>query len=279
MKRLNVYQLYRLGMSLHPLSRVEEGATLQSWSWPLYSAKTWLQFLLNDQLVHLIVSRGPAWNLVQAINAVLPEDVSTFTAIDPARKLTFLEAYNIKTGLESFETVFAAELPTIDTYEVSQKGIYSTADLIERAEHALDEACREVIPANAVTDFNQAGRSLAFELPTGAGFHSMRATEAVLREYWTLVIKPAPGAKPPEMAQCINELRAAGEDAKLMDILDHVRDLHRNALMHPEVFLTTPEALRLFDISKSAISAMSDRITALKAPVTVTAMATKASSS
>jgi len=272
MKRLNVYQFYRLGMHLHPLSSVAEGVSLQEWAWRLYTAKAWLQFLLNDQLVHLVVSTGPAWNLVNAIDAVLPGDVSTFTAIAPERKLTFNEAYNIKTELESFETVFANELPTIDTYMVSQKGIYSTADLVERAEYALDEACRTVIPQNAVTDFNQSGRSLAFELPTGAGFHSMRAAEAVLREYWSLVAKPDAGTKPPEMAVCINELRAAGEEAKLMDILDHVRDLHRNALMHPEVFLTTPEALRLFDISKSAISAMSDRITALKAATAATSV-------
>jgi hypothetical protein len=45
-----------------------------------------------------------------------------------------------------------------------------------------------------------------------------------------------------------------------MDILDHVKDLHRNTLMHPDVFLTSQESLRLFDISKSAISAMSDRM-------------------
>ncbi len=66
------------------------------------------------------------------------------------------------------------------------------------------------------------------------------------------------------MAQCINELRASGEDEKLMDILDHVRDLHRNALMHPEVFLEMPEALRLFDISKSAISAVAERVCELR---------------
>jgi hypothetical protein len=268
-------------MTLHPLSTIEEGVGLQLWYWPLYNAKVWLQFLLNDQLIHLVVSRGPASNLLNAIDAVLPTgDLSTWSTIGPERKLNFVEAYTIKTALESFETVFSAELPTVDTYVVAPKGIYLTADLVERAEYALDEACRDVIPLNAVTDFNQAGRSLAFELPTGAGFHTMRATEAVLRQYWSLVKKAPDGTKPPEMAQCINEVRAAGEDPKLMDILDHVRDLHRNALMHPEIFLTTQDALRLFDISKSAISAMSDRITTLKTAeaAAITTMAAAASS-
>lgn len=265
MKRLNVYQFYRLGMILHPITSVEEGTSLQQWLWPFYNAKVWLKYLLNDNLVEIVVSRGPAAQLLGAIEVVLPgEDYSSQPPADPERKITFSEAYDIKRALESFETVLSAELATVDTYVVAKKGIYSTADLIERAEYALDEDCRAVIPEHAVTDFNQSGRSLAFELPTGAGFHSMRATEAVLREYWLLIKRPPAGTKPPEMAVCINELRAAGEDPKLMDILDHVRDLHRNALMHPEVFLTTPEALRLFDISKSAISAMSGRIDRLK---------------
>lgn len=45
-----------------------------------------------------------------------------------------------------------------------------------------------------------------------------------------------------------------------MDILDHIRDLHRNTLMHPQAFLQMTEALRLFDIAKSAISAMAERM-------------------
>ena len=50
-----------------------------------------------------------------------------------------------------------------------------------------------------------------------------------------------------------------------MEVLDHIRDLHRNTVMHPEAFLTMTEAQRLFDIAKSAISAMGDRINVLAA--------------
>jgi hypothetical protein len=52
----------------------------------------------------------------------------------------------------------------------------------------------------------------------------------------------------------------ASEDSKLLDILDHFRDLHPNTTMHPEAFLESPEALKLFDIAESGISAMADRI-------------------
>jgi hypothetical protein len=193
------------------------------------------------------------------LSGIVPKNTNDFSAIDPERKLTWFEAYKIKTSLSEFETVFAAELPTFDTYIVSKKGIYSTADLVERADMAFDEGARTHLSAEVLSDFRQAGRCLAFELATGAGFHTMRAVEAVVRSYWRLVLEPE-RIKPPEMAVCINELRAAKESERLMDILDHIRDLHRNTIMHPEVFLEMKDALRLFDVAKSAISAMADRI-------------------
>ena len=265
MKRINQFQFYQLGMNLHPLARVVTGTLLQNVAWDIFSAKSWLFSLLNGQFgFFLHVSKKPAETLLMALNSVLPDvppgSPAPFGAIQPGTKIESWQSSWITSCLREFETVFSAELPTIATYIVSKKGIYDTADLTEHADQAIDATVRGVISEDAKTDFLQAGKCLAFELPTASGFHTMRAVEAILRQYWTLVIKPAAGTKLPEMAQCINDLRAKGEDPKLMDILDHVRDLHRNPQMHPEAFLTTGEALRLFDIAKSAISAMGDKI-------------------
>jgi hypothetical protein len=264
MKRVNQHIFYQLGLTVHPLSNVEEGLSLQQSVWELNNARTWLAYILKNDLFNLVVSRNAAQAVIDAINTVVPEKTSDFNSIDAERKLTWVEAYRISHGVSDFETVIAAELATFDTYIVSKKGIYATADLIERAEMAIDDIARSSIPDDAQNDFKQAGKCLAFELPTAAGFHTMRSVEAVIRKYWTLVKKPESGTRPPEMAQCINELRSEGEDAKLMDILDHIRDLHRNTIMHPEAFLKITDALRLFDIAKSAISAMGDRIKQLE---------------
>jgi hypothetical protein len=260
MKRVNQYQFYQLGSIVHPLTTVEQGSALPQSVWKFNNARAWLEFMLDHQVYRFIVCRGAAEELVAAIDAVLPRKSSEFSAIDPERKLTFVEAYNISNGASEFETVFAAELQTLDTYVVSKKGIYSTADLVERADMAFDEDARSHLSAEVLSDFKQAGRCLAFELATGAGFHTMRAVEAVLRHYWRLVLQPVANAKVPEMFNCISELRKAGESEKLMNILDDIRDLHRNTIMHPEAFLDMKDALRLFDVAKSAISAMADRI-------------------
>ena len=232
--------------------------------WQLNTARAWLEFILEHQMYRFVVCQGAGRELVAAIDAVLPRKTTEFSTIDSERKLTWLEAANIRSGASEFETVFAAELPTFDTYVVSKKGIYSTADLVERADMAFDDSARPHLSAEILSDFRQAGRCLAFELATGAGFHTMRAVEAVLRHYWRLVLKPPASARAPEMFNCISDLRNAGESEKLMNILDDIRDLHRNTIMHPEAFLDMKDALRLFDVAKSAISAMADRIGEIK---------------
>jgi hypothetical protein len=264
MQRINPHQFYQMGSALHPLSALTQESKVLDIAWDLYSARYWLRWLLSGSVVTLVVSKNATEALFMAINAIIPKDYSEFSSIDPERKLEWGEWYGITNGLKEFEPVFAAELPTFATYNVSQKGIYSTSDLIERSEMAIDESARSVISPELISDFNQAGRCLAFSLPTAAGFHTMRSVEGVLRIYWRLVMNRPPNAKAPMMSNCIEQLRKNDEDPRLMDILDHIRDLHRNTTMHPEIFLDMKEALRLFDIAKSAISAMGDRIIALK---------------
>jgi hypothetical protein len=105
------------------------------------------------------------------------------------------------------------------------------------------------------------GGCLAFDLPTAAAFHLTRSVESDLRKYHALICKPSPNAgKRPEMATCINELRKANEDSQTAG---HLRSLSGLASQHyyaPETFLENPEALGLFDIAKSGINAMADRV-------------------
>jgi len=285
MIKLNTYSIYDLAIRVHPLTTFiyTEGMTLNDIFWKLIGAKNHLQWFSSGNSFFSPSLKRAAGVLLQSIHDTgippkLPwegEGGENFNLKQP------LESWNISAlgqSARDFETVLANELPGLDIYHVSSIGIYSTPALIENAELAilegLPEHCRGVVSESAKRDFNQAGRCLAFELATAAGFHTMRSVEAVLRDYWTLVKKPVSGTKPPEMAQCINELRASGEELKLMDILDHIRDLHRNTLMHPEAFLQMTESLRLFDIAKSAISAMVERIHTLSVPSAASALPT-----
>lgn len=268
MIKLNTHSIYDLAVHVHPLTEITatEDMKLKDIFWPLLEAKAALQWFSGNKSFFSPSLKRAVGALLRSIHAIgMPEKLPWEGGqYEPDQKVEDWQLSGLRQSAKDFETVLANELPGLDIYHVSSVGIYSTPALIENAELAilegLSQECQGIVSESAKKDFNQAGRCLAFELPTAAGFHTMRSVEAVLRDYWILVKKPASGTKPPEMAQCINELRASGEDAKLMDILDHIRDLHRNTLMHPQAFLQMTEALRLFDISKSAISAMAERI-------------------
>ncbi len=264
MDRLNVFGFYTLGMHLHPLSEITggEGKTVGDIYLQAIFASRAIRDLLDNHALDLRASKEAAVRLAALLAEVAPANVTQPEREEYlGRELDATTASRIVSAVKEFETLLANELPRLDVYSVRQKLIYSTPDLIERAERALESEARDILPKDALSELNQAGRCLAFELPTAAAFHTMRSVEGVLRLYHSLVVKLPAGARTPELGQCITELRSHGQDARVLDILEHIRSLHLNNSVSPEVFVTMKEALRLFDIAKSAIGAMADKIT------------------
>jgi hypothetical protein len=103
-------------------------------------------------------------------------------------------------------------------------------------------------------DIRQAGRCLAFELPTAAGFHIMRATESILRDYYVAHVGKKPKTR--NWGKYIADLKTSSANPKTVAVLDQIRTLHRNPTIHPEVVLSGSEAQTLFGIAQSAITAM-----------------------
>jgi hypothetical protein len=268
MQRLNGFRFYELGTRLAPLAEISNATPYKSCFYDLWFARAAVRELLKSFPINLC--RGDAQKLVDAISEIVPDDWTKASQRDAEEEIGY-KWYSIREAKETFEHVLSAEMTSLDAYLLTQLGIYNTADLVERADRAFPESTRKVITEEAQKDFRQGGRCLAFELPTASGFHTMRATEAVLRQYHKMVFPAV--AKPPEMAQCINELRKSGEDPKVLNILDSIRDLHRNPQMHPDSFLSMDEAIRLFDISKSVINAMADRISVMQSTASTTSAA------
>lgn len=221
---------------------------------PLWRASFWLESFLDAKTIPLDVSDATARNLVSSLQSLGQK-------VYAAEEIQSWELTSIQNMLSQFETILAAELQKHLTYLVSQIGGYSMPLLVSKAEVNLPEDSLETIADGARKDFREAGRCLAFEVPTAAGFHAMRATERVLRQYYQLVMKKDPGHV--DWGTCTQELTKAGANAKIVHVLDQIRSIHRNPLMHPEDFLTMKEAIGLFDIAKSAIGALAEEITVL----------------
>jgi hypothetical protein len=153
----------------------------------------------------------------------------------------------------------------LDTYFVSKKGAYSTADLIEHAHHHIPEPTRKKLPEQTKADFDQAGKCIAFDLATAAAFHLLRGTEAVLRQYYDNVV---PGAKqaPAKMRNWgvyIKLLTEHKAEAKVTSLLTHLKDAYRNPVLHPEENYTDERIQVLFGVCVSAIVMMVEELNKL----------------
>jgi hypothetical protein len=171
------------------------------------------------------------------------------------------EIDSITKALGEFEAVFASEAQELEVFSVPQKCAYSTTTLINEGENVLPASIRDFISAYAKEEMHEAGRCLAFTLPTAADFHMMRSMESVLHNYWDIVSRGKPRPKfsngnDAAMGTYITEVEKEGADAKVVATLRQIKDLHRNPLMHPADVLSEPEAIVLLGVVTSGIMAM-----------------------
>jgi hypothetical protein len=263
MKQINTFGLYQLANQLSPLRALPDDPREfnKANSYTFAFAEFWLdQFFNTSKVLPLELSSDAANQLIHVL-----QTISKKIWADPPEEIQVWELTNVRTKLSELETVMGLELQRHQTYLVSQIGGYSMPLLATKAEVNILEDALAVIGDQAKKDFREAGRCLAFEIPTAAGFHAMRATENVLRQYYVLVVgKPIDRI---EWATCTQELKKAKANPKVVQVLDQIRELHRNPLMHPQDFLNMKEAISLFDIAKSAIGSVAEEIAKLKAAV------------
>lgn len=229
MIRITLFYQYRLASSLRPLSGLQAGATLKDSWYTLYNAETALTGLLSDLVI------GPALRMsVQSINALIRAVKKLTSDTNQSRTLDLMDIYSVQSALTNFETVFGAELEVADVYLVIKKRGYDTLTLINKAENLFPPKLVNKVP-EAVLDIQQAGKCIAFELPTAAGFHLHRANELVLHRYYDAVTGGEPRPKNRNIGGYLNALDKHGVgDEKVKSALRDLKDLHRNPLIHPE---------------------------------------------
>lgn len=269
MEKINLPFFYQLGATLKPLTVME---AKNSTRLDIFLASFPVENNVNDLLnlfTTLTVCRGPGRELINAINEagnwVRQTSSKEWQKKDSSVDLKFRRIIN---KAKEFETVLSAELQTLETYHAAQKGNYSTTGLIERAEYVLPESVRKKMNPNIVEEIRHSGRCLAFDNSTASGFHILRATELVMHEYYLAVCKPkpTPSGKLESWGAYLAELKKSTDpDAqKVVTLLQQIKDDDRNLIMHPERVLSPDEAFSLFEIAKSSIIAMGDKLPRVK---------------
>jgi len=251
MQRINVQYFYRLATILRPLNTVAAGAKVDEIYGILFAAENELRFFLWNTVMPPDTSYASGHELFETLTKLTGQ-------IGNSKELDLMDVYNLTHGLEQFETVLAADYARRETFTVSKKGIYSSGDLVDRAETMFSPETQTRIP-EAMKDIHESGRCVAFELPTAAGFHLFRGVEAVAKKYVTVVrdgIAPTEKEQNLGLGGYIKILQEHNADERVVNALDQLRRLHRNPTIHPEIILTNTEVVTTMGMAQSAIQAM-----------------------
>lgn len=243
--------IYELSGALKPLNTIQFDTPISDCMYVLFNAEKELESFLYSSIYSrtLKATFAPGTVLLQAIKKLTSD-------ANKDRKLDFIDTYSISNNLAAFEAVLTAEMNVCNAYFVTKKRGYDISDLINQAQVLFSPELVSKVP-EAVPDIQQAGKCIAFEVPTAAGFHLMRGLELVLRLYFDAVAK---GEARPISNNWGDYLAIMTQknlgDPKAIAVLRQIKDLHRNEFIHPETTLTLDEAIGLLGIAQSAIAYM-----------------------
>jgi hypothetical protein len=170
------------------------------------------------------------------------------------------EDRQMKIALEKFEQEFEHDSREINILSVPNRCAYSTTILIEEGESLLPKKVRDCVTDYVRNEIHEAGKCLAFNVSTAAGFHLARGLESALRSYYDVLSSRAArpttkSGKDVAMVGYIDKVQAWA-DPKVVSTLRQFTELHRNPISHPEAVLDDEEATTLVGIVVSAITAM-----------------------
>lgn len=251
MIRISLPYIFNLASELEPLADLQAETPYLDALSVIYTAKQAIEGLYTSSVFSdtLRSSRPYADRLFKPLNdAISAENID--------RNMNWSEVYAITHAYTQFKIALLAELEIVTAYFVTQKGGYDTVSLLDHATQLFPGDLGPKAP-EALFDVAEAAKCLAFERPTACGFHLFRATESILRRYYSEVTGGKAEPKVRSIGVYLNALKQCGNgDPKIIAALKQMVDLHRNPLIHPDAVLSPDEALSIHGIARSAIGAM-----------------------
>lgn len=265
MKRFDLVQYFELAEGLSRASAVYSAATAKGYD--LFFSASGLPEKLNRMVAEdndLQASKHIASELSAAIRAFINTHLMTDVKFDPTNLDSEFPSWkyiNVSNAITALRTVYLAECRDIEVYSVGQISIYKLSHLVSSASTRIASELRKDVPQEALDEFDEAGRCLAFQLPTACGFHALRGLELMMGAY---LRKFEPEASPKSWFDYIKAFQKLSEGTKgglkpspkVVAMLDRMRVLDRNPLMHPQDRLDTSAADMLFNLAAITVSEM-----------------------
>jgi hypothetical protein len=264
MDRIDLSKIYDLGQALKSLSDLaRDGVTLSSILMPMFNAQNSLKWIRsNDRPNGLVLSLEAARAIVDPLDALetkyfKDQQGSFIFPKDPNAQIPAWEISAIVYAITRFETIFKAEMQNAATYSVPKLGIYDIGDLVDRASNAFSLDIRSAMNTVTIDEYTAAGRCYAFGLFTASGYHSCRAVESVLIEYYRIFTGKQENGKE-TWGQLVDALEKAQPtpDKKTIGHIRHIKDFDRNPLSHLRANLNADDVDVLLADAKIAITAM-----------------------
>jgi hypothetical protein len=147
---------------------------------------------------------------------------------------------------------------------IAQDKRYSVEILLDDISKLMASGVYEALPDIAKFDLEEAGKALAFDLPTAAAFHILRGTESVLRDFYSRVVRRNRIPEPRMWFKMVDDLRSKtnGPPHLVLENLDSLRRHFRNPTQHPEKTYDLDETQDLLALSIDSINRMVKHLTA-----------------
>lgn len=254
MIRIQLPYIFQIFESIDQLSRLPQGPNVKYGEihYTLAMAESTISSLVQQSVFAYSFrsSRGLAHQLLNNIRII------TGSAKDLEDLIEEYKLFSIRNIYSQYKIAFLAEIGILPAFFVTQKGSHDTLSLLDYPETLFPSDLKTKVP-EAMFDVREAGKSLAYDLPTAAGFHIFRATECVLRRYYAVETSNMPRPQSRSMGVYVKMLRKHKlGDEKILASIDQLANLHRNPIIHPEVALSLDEALAIAGIARSIITAM-----------------------
>lgn len=190
---------------------------------------------------------------------------------DDARVLESHDVVRLGTLASSVENWLGTVLKTTLAFAPLRCGLYPAHDLVVNAQGVFSPEIRALLPQQALTEFDRAGRALAFDMPVAVGLHLLRSVELVVHAWaesflqegnrtlrrertWTSYLK---------RLSLLGEGDAGAVPSKhLLHLLNHLREGYRNPLLMADESLTRDQAAALFSLASGALSLMAEDLRA-----------------
>lgn len=264
MKAVDLNYFLDLGSALQEASSVDPKGGLFDAYFRLIRLNGSLRTLSSGQLARLSATAHDLTELQTALTAFENRhfrDAEGKWRTPEASERSEFELSTIVNKVSQFRTVLTADLRIASAFSVLHAGIFDVNLLVNSAHKALGADAIKRVSVEALTELDASGKCLAFDLPTAAGFHAMRAVERVIKSYLTIFFVPKDIDNMHNWGAYISSLeKVAASDAsrkpsdEAIALIRQIKDIYRNPVIHPDRVLSAEEATTLFHSTLAAIN-------------------------